>query len=84
MEMWNERLKLLRNEAQIYQYDLADKIGVSRYLICRWENAKSYPDPDSILKLCDYFNVSADYLLGRTNVRLPDPTEPLPDPEKSL
>ena len=45
------------------QEDLADKIGVTRQAVSRWESNSAKPDADKIVDICDLFGVSADYLL---------------------
>lgn len=64
-----ERLKQLRekHKPKIYQKELADSIGVSRQAITMWETGQRIPDTLTLEKLSDYFDVSIDYLLGRTD-----------------
>ena len=45
------------------QEELAEKIGVTRQAISRWESDSAKPDADKIVDICDLFGVSADYLL---------------------
>jgi len=45
------------------QEELADRIGVSRQAVSRWESNSAKPDADKIVDICDLFGVSADYLL---------------------
>ena len=45
------------------QEDLADKLGVSRQSVSKWESAQSIPDLNRILEMSRLFNVSTDYLL---------------------
>lgn len=61
------RIKLLREKFEIEQKVLAIELGVSQPTISDWETGRKKPSSKSILKLADYFNVSVDYLLGRTN-----------------
>lgn len=67
-----ERLKKLRAINKINQQNLADIIGVSRSTVAMWETNSSQPDYDTLKKIADFFNVSVDYLLGRTD----DPSPP--------
>lgn len=53
----------LREQKQISQEELAEKIYVSRQTISNWEREKSYPDIHSLLLLSVYFDVSLDYLV---------------------
>ena len=45
------------------QEELADKLGVSRQSVSKWESAQSIPDLQRILEMSRLFNVSTDYLL---------------------
>ena len=67
--MFSMRLKLLRKESNLTQEDLAFKINVSRQAVASWEIGRSEPSLDILLKLSDFFMVSTDYLLGKTNIR---------------
>lgn len=64
--MFSERLLQLREEKKVKQSELAEAIGISRISISNYENGERTPDGEVICKLADYFNVSTDYLLGRT------------------
>ena len=61
------RLKELREEKNLTQWDVANGIQTSQRNIGRWENGEVIPSADAVVKLADYFEVSADYLLGRTD-----------------
>ena len=65
------RLKLLREERGLFQSDIAKVLNVSIAAVGFYENEKRDMSPDTILKLADYFNVSTDYLLGKTDVKNP-------------
>jgi transcriptional regulator with XRE-family HTH domain len=62
-----KRLKELREYRKITQLNLAQEFNVSQSTIAMWEAGKRDPDSDMVRKLADYFNVSIDYLLGRSN-----------------
>lgn len=66
-----ERLKKLRKEKNLYQKELAEILGVSRPTISQYEAGTRRPDNETLEKLADYFKVSIDYLLGRTDERSP-------------
>lgn len=69
--MFSIRLKKLRTEKNITQKDLARYLGVSDRSVGYYETGQRTPPPDIIEKIADYFNVSVDYLLGRTDIRNP-------------
>ncbi len=62
-------IRKLRKEKKITQEALAAAMQVSRSTIAMWETSGSRPKQDSLKKLADYFDVSADYLLGLTPCR---------------
>lgn len=62
------RLKELRTENNLSQKALADKIGVSQKAIDYWERGVNEPKAGYIIKICDYFNITADFFLGRTEL----------------
>ena len=67
-----ENLKLLRSATGISQKALAEAIGVSQQSINKYENHNIEPDIATLSRIADYFHVSIDYLVGRTNCpRLP-------------
>jgi len=67
-----ERLKNLRNERSISQPELGKIIGVSQQSISCYENYTRDPDTETLKKIAQYFDVSTDYLLGKTDVRNPE------------
>ena len=58
-----DRIQILRKRRGISQEELADKIGVSRQAVSKWESEQSSPDIEKILLLSEYFGVTTDYLL---------------------
>jgi len=58
------RLKTLRKSKGITQDELAEILGVSKATVSRYEQAAIYPSAEVLIRLCRYFSVSADYLLG--------------------
>ncbi len=66
-----ENLKLLRSTAGISQKTLADSIGVSQQSINKYENHNIEPDIATLSRIADFFHVSIDYLVGRTDCQLP-------------
>ena len=64
MEIFAKRLKELRKEEGISALALGKIIGVSDTAICNWENNKHDVRGEQLVLLAQYFDVSADYLLG--------------------
>lgn len=62
-----ERLKALRLEKNMTQAQLAKALNTTQRKISYWESKKIEPDLSAIMKLCDYFSISSDFLLGRTD-----------------
>lgn len=60
------RIKELRKQQNITQQQLSDYLGITQATLSGWENEKFEIDNNSLMKCADYFNVSLDYLLGRT------------------
>lgn len=58
-----DRIQNLRKTKGISQEELADKIGVSRQAVSKWESGQSIPDVEKIILLSKYFEVTTDYLL---------------------
>lgn len=56
-------IKEKRSEKNMTQEDLANEFFVSRQLISKWENGKSYPDLEQLLKLSDFFDLTLDELM---------------------
>lgn len=67
MSNFSERLKELRKERNISQKALADAIGMSDTAIQNYELCTRKPSAETVVLIADYFNVSMDYLMGRTN-----------------
>ena len=59
------KLKELRKEKGITQKELSQAIGYAQSTISDWEKGNIEPTASAIIKICDYFDISADYLLGR-------------------
>lgn len=58
-----EKIQDLRKKSGLSQEQLADKLGISRQAISKWESEQSTPDIDKIVLLSEFFQVSTDYLL---------------------
>lgn len=62
-----KRLRELRNKRDISQLKLAMDLGMNQNSISRYENGQHEADYKTLVAFADYFNVSIDYLLERTN-----------------
>lgn len=60
------RLKELRTKKGISQLRLATELNTTQNTISRYETGEREPGIDELIKIADYFNVSVDYLIGRT------------------
>lgn len=58
-----DRIQLLRKSKGISQEELADKIGVSRQSVSKWESEQSCPDIEKIILMSEIFDVTTDYIL---------------------
>lgn len=63
----NFRLKELRKKRNISQLKLALDLNMNQNSISRYENLEREADYATLIKFADYFHVSVDYLLGRTD-----------------
>lgn len=66
------RLRDLRREVDITADELSKILGCSYANISQWENGRNYPKQEMAEKLCDYFNISLDYLMGRSDIKNPN------------
>lgn len=69
MTTFGERLKFLRNERNLTQKEFACIIEINERSYQNYEINKSTPNYKILMFLADYFNVSLDYLVGRSDVR---------------
>lgn len=67
MAQFDKILKLLRNEKNMSQQELADALGISKSSINMYERGERQPNFEVLEAIADFFNVDIDYLLGRTN-----------------
>lgn len=65
--LFPERLKELREKEELSRQQLADILGVSRASLEYYEKGKRTPDIEVLYKLSEHFNVTSDYLIGRTD-----------------
>ncbi|PRR71961.1 helix-turn-helix domain-containing protein [Neomoorella humiferrea] len=67
MSTLGDKIKQLRKKKDLTQDELASIIHVNRATLANWEINRAVPDPTTLQLLADFFNVSVDYLLGRTD-----------------
>lgn len=67
MEIISKRLKSLRESVGLSQNKLAQISGMKQSSINRYENGSATPSPENMVKLADYYDVSLDYIYGRTD-----------------
>lgn len=60
---FQDKVQILRKEKGMSQEKLAEKIGVSRQAVAKWEVGQSYPDVDKLIILSDLFRISIDKLI---------------------
>ena len=63
---FSRTLSMLRKEQGVSQRKVAAALGISQALLSHYENGIREPGLGFVIKVCDYYHVSADYLLGRT------------------
>ena len=71
MEVGKNIIKI-RKDNNLTQDDLANKYFVTRQTISNWENGKTYPDLETLVKISNDFNVSLDILLKEDNKMIKD------------
>lgn len=63
-------LKELRTKRKITQQELAEAMGITPTGVCYWESGKAIPSYETLEKIADYFNVTTDFLMGKTTSEL--------------
>lgn len=63
--MYGKRIRDLRKENNLTQKELANLIKVDFRTVSFWETERFEPNIEQIIKLCDVFDASADYIIGR-------------------
>ena len=64
--MFSLTLKKLREQRGLSQYTFARVLKISQSAVGNWEAGKRIPNSETLCEIADFFNVSVDYLLGRT------------------
>lgn len=65
---FRDRLRQLRQETELNQTEFGQKFNVIKQTVSSWENGNSKPDLDLLIAIADFFNVSTDFLLGRSGM----------------
>lgn len=71
------RIKQLRLEKNISQKDLAEHFNIARSTLSQYESNQRTPSDEMKLKISEYFNVSIDFLLGKTNTKNYEKNNPI-------
>ena len=66
---FGKRLRILRTEKDLKQSELANILELSASTIGMYEQGRRYADLDTLKKIAEYFDVSVDYLIGRTDIK---------------
>ncbi len=74
-----DRIQHLRKTKGLSQEELADKIGVSRQSVSKWESEQTSPDLENVILMSDYFEVTTDYLLKGIEPTVNDNQEEKPN-----
>ena len=69
MEIFKDRVKLLRTEKKMTQKEMGEALGLTMRAYQFYEQGRRYPDFPGLIRLADFFDVSIDYLVGRSDHR---------------
>ena len=69
MKILAERLLILRKEKKLRQSDIAQGVGINTFTYQRYEYGEREPQASVLKAIADFYDVSADYLLGRSDQR---------------
>jgi len=69
VKLFSETLSALRRERKFSQKQAASELGISQALLSHYENGAREPKLEFVIKACEYYGVSTDYILGRTEER---------------
>jgi len=69
MANFSERITLLRKERKLKQRELAEEFAIKLRTYQGYEYGESYPEVAKLVAIADFFDVSLDYLVGRSDVR---------------
>lgn len=66
MKPYGDRIAYLRKKHNLTQEELAEQLNISRASLSHYETNRREPDYDTLVRLADFFNVSLDYIMART------------------
>ena len=69
---FGENLKKLRTARGLTQKEFGERVGLSKAVVSKYENAMGYPSLDTLIKIAAYFGVSTDYILGAASKKTLD------------
>ena len=69
-ENFGSNMRILRKLNQVTQEELAKALNTTRSTISNYERGHRQPDNEMVAQVADFFDVSVDYLLGRTTVKM--------------
>lgn len=69
----SEKLYELRKKDGLSQEQLAERLGVSRQAVSKWESGKAVPESDTLISISEYFGVSLDYLMKEDDSAVSEP-----------
>lgn len=72
MNVIGKKIKELRESEKLNQKELAKALNISNTTLSQYETGQRTPSDDIKIKIAEFFNVSLDYLLGRTDIKNPD------------
>lgn len=72
MKTYGHRIAKLREQRKLTQEELSKQLSISRASLSHYEKSRRVPDYETLNKIADFFNVTVDYLIGRTD----DPSPP--------
>lgn len=65
---WNEKLRQARSEKGISQKNAAEQLQISRTCYANYEQGTREPSFEVLCRICDLYDFTADYLIGRTDI----------------
>lgn len=68
MKKYKNRIRDLREDRDLRQTDVSKATGIDQKTLSNYETGKTSPDSYALIRLADFFGVSIDYLVGRTEI----------------